>query len=747
MTAVNLASGVLYTKGLPARDKVQIYGVAAVFLVLLYNSPSGLVLYWTLNNVFSLAKNCVKKIKLSGKILWYLIFVLTVLFDIYVIFIHNGVFFKRFLAASAITIFLLAVIFINSVKKFCGKIIQTVNSRNTVHVSTRIFLCAAAALFLLSGLVIPSALIASSTEEFSFIEPYSSPFPFIVAVMLQEAGFFLFWFPVVYFFVSRNAKNTLALCLCVLSAAALINTFGFPGNYGYLSLTLFFSDMRGFDFHAGHVIFNLLAIVCAAALCVILALSKRKTIFCSIQIIIIISLTAAGAFNLIKIENVFSGIVSIKSAAAPEKNNLSKPIYYFSAAGKNVIVIMLDRGISGYVPYIFAEKPELRESFSGFTWYPNCVSLGGGTELGLPPLFGGYEYSPDKVQTKGRRLVETWNESQLVLPRLFSENGFYVTVTDPDYINFRLPSDLSIYDDYANVHAENLHNLFDGRWLKNHPDIKIINLSKLLKNNISRFSNFKMSPLLFRGILYDGGEWMVNEKITEENNDLTWDTIDNYSILEALPEITRIDDADINTYTAVINDLTHEPAFFQAPDYTPSNNITNKGASPFANEIHYHANMAALVLLGKWFDYLKEHDAYDNTRIIISADHGWPLDTKLPDNFILPNDVMLIAVNPLLLVKDFKNDGDENSAEIKIDYTFMSHADVPYLASRDITDALNPFTRKPFFYDKSGGITVSTHYKWEYLDTKKYKWNINSHEWLRVHDNIFDPSNWEKAEK
>ena len=39
------------------KDKVQTYGLAAVFLVLLYQSPSGLVFYWTLNNLFSLIKN------------------------------------------------------------------------------------------------------------------------------------------------------------------------------------------------------------------------------------------------------------------------------------------------------------------------------------------------------------------------------------------------------------------------------------------------------------------------------------------------------------------------------------------------------------------------------------------------------------------------------------------------------------------------------------------------------------------
>ena len=61
MTVVNLVSAFFYTHDLSRRDKVQLYGMAALFLVLLYNSPAALTFYWTLNNVYSLGKNIVEK--------------------------------------------------------------------------------------------------------------------------------------------------------------------------------------------------------------------------------------------------------------------------------------------------------------------------------------------------------------------------------------------------------------------------------------------------------------------------------------------------------------------------------------------------------------------------------------------------------------------------------------------------------------------------------------------------------------
>lgn len=59
MTIINIGSALIYTKNLSKRDKFQLYGMAAIFLVLLYNAASGLVLYWTFNNIYSLGKNAI----------------------------------------------------------------------------------------------------------------------------------------------------------------------------------------------------------------------------------------------------------------------------------------------------------------------------------------------------------------------------------------------------------------------------------------------------------------------------------------------------------------------------------------------------------------------------------------------------------------------------------------------------------------------------------------------------------------
>ena len=59
MTVINIASSEIFTRGKPFKSKITLYVIALFFLVFLYNCPSGLVFYWTLNNIFSLVKNIV----------------------------------------------------------------------------------------------------------------------------------------------------------------------------------------------------------------------------------------------------------------------------------------------------------------------------------------------------------------------------------------------------------------------------------------------------------------------------------------------------------------------------------------------------------------------------------------------------------------------------------------------------------------------------------------------------------------
>ena len=111
-----------------------------------------------------------------------------------------------------------------------------------------------------------------------------------------------------------------------------------------------------------------------------------------------------------------------------EDNKEQTPHFSLSKSGKNVVVIMLDRAMGAYIPYIFNEKPELKEQFSGFTYYSNAVSFGMSTNIAIPALLGGYEYTPFELNKRdSETLVSKHNEALKVMPVLFDQNGYEVT--------------------------------------------------------------------------------------------------------------------------------------------------------------------------------------------------------------------------------------------------------------------------------------------------------------------------------
>lgn len=99
-------------------------------------------------------------------------------------------------------------------------------------------------------------------------------------------------------------------------------------------------------------------------------------------------------------------------------------------------------------------------------------------------------------------------------------------------------------------------------------------------------------------------------------------------------------------------------------------------------------------------------------------------------------------VNPLLMVKDFDAHGFTTSDE------FMTNADVPTMAVEGlIGGATNPFTGVPITSDEKTAhdqlVTPSQH--WETGEGNTF--DVSDAPWFSVHDDIFDPDNWERLEE
>lgn len=751
MTAINFISSTIYLKGFPIKNKIQIYGMAIFFLIFLYPSPSGLVFYWTCNNFFSLCKTILYKVKNPQKILGIIASLAGIALIVFALFKLDGSLLKKsFFIATGII--LQIGLFLPAIKKFATKHIKPI----TAQPDNKLFTAGSCFLAVLCGALISSALISDSPQEFVDITYFYHPLWFVASSFCYSVGAFLIWFRVFYWLSSPNIKVIFDRLVWIMSGLTVVNYMFFGRKLGNISSNLVYSEKMSFAISEQLINIAVLAVLTAALLFVVIKWKKAATS------VLLVATLAIGVMSAVNMHTIKKSVDSIDLNASVDMPNFS-----LSQNGKNVVFIMLDRAVGTYAPYIFNEKPELKEKYDGFTFYANTVSFGESTNYASPPLFGGYEYTPVEMNKRDTEpMAKKHNEALLVMPVLFSENNFDVTVCDPTYANYQLSPDLSIFDDYPEIDTYLTKGKFESEEQKEQSNI-------MNRRNIFCFSLMKCMPVTLQKYAYNNGLYWKSEAFGEvlysthviENPSVATGHskpfLKNYTVLNNMSTMTQITQENKNTYLFITNDITHEPTILKAPEYIPADIVNNtkydtEHAGRFTLDgksinvtteyqmSHYHVNMAALVQLGNWLDYLKENGVYDNTRIIIAADHGRAFGSSEIFEFENYNYMNRTAETyyPLLLIKDFDSKGFSTS------YEFMTNADVPTLATQGlINNPTNPFTGKPINSDEK--------YAHDQIVVLSTIWSIDKHrgntfpatKWASVSDNLFDQKNWAYYDK
>ena len=770
MTLINFVSSAIYTRGYKFKEKWQLFVIAIVFLVLLYNSPAGLVFYWTLNNLFSLLKNVfMRAVHLNKKEQGIALSVIgAAIFAFMIIRAPQGPISRSHSYLLGFGAFVLLsfplVKYISSrvkeKRKKAGKIPNKTLAAITGFFPKAISLCDKKTFVLftcvlaaLVGALIPLSVISASPIEFLNLGDTVSPFEYLLHTIPVAIGFFVLWLGVFYLLSNEKGKRLFSFFTFCASIIAIVDFMFISKNFGAVDTKLNYAGE--FMYTAQEKLINIAIIIGIVIICAAL-IRFRPALGRILAVILLIGTAGISVYSAINTNTELSKVEVTKTESL--SNDGSSRIFHFSKEGKNVVVIMLDRALGDYVPYIFNEKPELKEQFSGFTYYPNTISHGWFTVFGAPELFGGYEYTPTEMNARSDELmVDKHNEALLTLPVLFGENGYDVTVTDPPYANYgwEKAHDYSKYYEYDYI---DIYGVEGGECLNllSTEDLKL--LYGLDRNrSFYYYSIMKASPVFVSRFLYDEGKYMSLSVHSDSHIDAEF--LGQYAEMANLEKLTDIRSEGNNNLTLLQSSLTHTPSKLSLPDYTiPSGNTAseepdmslytlNGRTADVYNDVqpyHYHVNMLAFLKLGEWFDYLKEEGVYDNTRIIIASDHGRSL--KQFKDMIYDNgtedtsdDFDLECFRPVYLFKDFGGDG-----EIKTDTTFMTIADTPTLATKDIIEnPVNPFTGKEINNDEKTAhdqlITSSENYQ---PSNHKYVFNTDDSDWYSVHDNVFDLDNW-----
>ncbi len=713
MTLINFLSGAIYTRGGRVNEKIQIYVVALIFLALLYNSPSGLVIYWILNNLFSLLKNIVLKMKRPKLIAHGIISALVLVVAIY-FFIESGSNAKKIcFLIFAVIITLLPFIY----KKY--REIKALNYSISYKESFSLLLSSGIALAILTGLLLPSLVIATSPSEFSYLGETESPLTYIKDSFCIFSGFFILWPLLVYKMFSGEVRKYESSLFSLAAIVALVDAFILKPSYGNLSYIFELDNPSALNMGKKYYLFSL----CLYALILFILfiiLKKNKIKYLSLFFLsIAIAEASLGIYKCTSIKSEFELLAKSKGEHIDKDSNIDIE-YNLSMDKENVIVIFLDRGIGPYVPKIFSEFPEIGKSFEGFIDYPNTISFSNFTITGTPAMLGGYEYTPERMnERKDEKLRDKHNEAILVMPKLFLDAGYNVTVTDPPWPNYYAKGDLSFFESYPEIKASEI----EGKYYNRFKEIKALgsDSDSYCRNGIVDFITLESLPPFLRSIFYNNMRRRVG--ISAKGNSF----FNQLSSLYFLREMTDFS-AENRTFTYLENQATHEAFIDLASDYESMAAIQTYDNSKH----HYEANIAVLKQIGKWLDYLKENDAYDNSRIIIVSDHG--RDIKVPNG-----DINVAYYSAMLLVKDFNKRGPVEYSD-----EFMTNADTLFFAIDGLgIPYVNPFTGKKLKQDKENGVNIYNCIDWNaehFRNERAFELDTNSA--FHVSDDIYKEENW-----
>ena len=753
MTGINFVSSAIYLRGFPLKTKIQLYTLALFFLWFLYASPSGLVFYWTLNNLFSLGKNIFYKLKNPKLVLS----ILTALLGAGAIALYLGAEtfglpgFRRLIVLLAGCVLLLPSLVFGVGPKLGRKAAPAKAAPNAAH-----FFLAAAFLTVIIGLAIPSTFIAANPEEYVDFMYFYHPAWYVVSAASYAAGTFLLWMGVFYWLAGPRAKVVLEWTFFVFCGIAAVDYLVFGWDHGILTNTLQYESK--FVVYPAEIKTNLLLIGVVAAF-ILLLLKKWPDKVVLLVSALTITMTGLSGYSIFKVIDTMNHTWHDESGTLPN--------FTLSTESQNVVILVLDRALGEALPYLMQEKPELERAFDGFTYYSNVVSFGGHTNVATPALIGGYEYTPVEMNRRSaEKLVDKHNEALKVMPVLFLQNGFDVTVCDAPLADYHWIPNLSIYDDYPEIHKY----ISDGFC----SDVE--GMKQAIENNkrnIFCFALSKVLPSFLQEFAYDSGNYhRASLKTAEtpfiqasssmsEAEGIDRNTMDAYDTLDNLATMTRISGGEQKNFVFLYNDLPHHPMLFQEPEYIPAAHVDNREYDAAHRDrftidgktlkvqsntqmAHYQTNMAALLRVAAWLDYLRESDAYDNTKIILVSDHGYYLDQIealcFPDHITSSSRIIDIGnYFPLLMVKDFNAHGFHTCSD------FMTNADVPTIAFEGvIADPVNPFTGKPINADEKTAhdqFIISAHDGW---DTEVNNGNtFLPCTWVSVTDNIWDRDQWQ----
>lgn len=356
---------------------------------------------------------------------------------------------------------------------------------------------------------------------------------------------------------------------------------------------------------------------------------------------------------------------------------------------QNVLVIVLDAFQLSAFESVLADRPELNESFDGFTLYRDALGVYPTTMFSIPAMLSSriYDNSVPIQEFLGTSLAAS-------LPVVLAEHGLATsTVTKPSYCPY-----------LTEVHCAGQRD-----WQED-PDL--VRRRDVLQ--IWDLALFRCSPHFLRSEVYEDHAWLLQRNFAPEETAVEGDgEADGGGELMSLEHYHR---ASWNLWNQLLEEgRTASPtATYKFIHVYTSHSpwVLDEDCQPLTKERYDDTSMAVRYLdqcactVSRLVATLERLDAlgiYDRTMIVVTADHGskarllaaTPAWRNLPD---------VNRVFPLLLIKPFAARGtlrtsDAQASLVDLPRTICNALDVPSAyGGFDILDEI-PEPRRRLYYD------------------------------------------------
>ena len=375
---------------------------------------------------------------------------------------------------------------------------------------------------------------------------------------------------------------------------------------------------------------------------------------------------------------------------------LSKEGEFDLGTGKNVIVIIADTADEEYFREVMEKYPELNKSLSGWTWYPNAVSSYSRTFPALPYMLTGQKYF--YREPKAEYVEKAYRESTFL--KQMAERGTDIRLFTSDTTSI------------GSVAYEYTANGVNGGNEREHL------LYPQLEKNLVKIAMYKCLPYALKGIFqYDVG-------------------------------LMNLSSFDYKPFREI-----YDPAFYQQLVDYGGIKVSDKMQDTFRLYHLYSAHLLAnwdanlqivkernypeslrgtFKVIEKLIDELRDKGIYDQTMLIVTADHGISAgDRKLYERNR--------AACPIMLVK---YPGSDLEQPLKMNSAPVCHEDLFETIYRAFGYEGEPYGSGKALEDFSEGEErVRTHY-YQALDDRSKEVMLVEYE---ITGDANDFSSWHKT--